>query len=477
MDAIREGSVQLGRRHSGRRAGSTSRAGWIAALMASVLVVAGCSAGSDTPGGTSGPTPTQSASVAPAAGLPTKVFTDEELMALVNRVAEKRGLPYAAQDTQRLRIAFTTNPAPTQTTAVAPGECQTFVERDMQATAADKSVNFAMGAIGPAGTSGGPTSTVMFTVRSAARDALRTSQFAYSDEVASSCRQFDVTYTEGSGTLTSGVQMLQAPQIGEKAFATLRTPKPRNPGDMAGTGLAVLAGTLSITLSLSVASDADAQTAVDSMAGVARELIDQAASNAPTVSAPAPNSRTPEQLASLLKGIAGPGGSTPMVQAQLVRSPGATSAPDRCTYDDAAYLSGLAGSSMATATFSGSVKSWTTLTVISMAESVTPPYPFDGRASALRDCPSITENVLPGAHGRPWSSIQQLAEGPGGDAAYALTYRLSDGTGEIHVIMGARRGTVTVEATDLAHSDGEVQALANGLVALINQVFSAAGLP
>ncbi len=475
-------SAKESHRVDGARQGQDGRSSrtlrWVAALAAAGLTLAACSpqAGGPAPSGSPTPSSAGSATTAPP-GMPTKVFTDEELMAVVNGVAQKRGVPYGAQDTQRLRIAYTANSGPEQTAAAATSECQAFLEKSPRETAGDKSVSFAMGALPLEGGAGGPTSTVMFTVRSAAHDALAGSQFAYDDGLASRCGIFDVAYTEGSNTWASTVQLLPPPQIGEKAVATLQTAKPRNPGDQGGTGLRVLAGTLSVSLSLSVASDADAQPALGSMAGIARELIDQAANHAPTVTPPAPNSRTPEQLAALIQGVTGPGGSTPMLQAQLIRSSGTTPAAATCTYDDAAYFGALAGSSMAQAQFSGvAAKSYTSITVISMADSVAQPYPFDARAASLRDCQSITENVLGGVQGRPWSSLRQLSGAPSGDAAYSVVHELSDGTGEKHLGVGARRGTMTVEATDLVRSDAEVQPAADALTALINQVFAKAGL-
>lgn len=478
MSASAKGShgVYAVRPGQGRR--SSGLLPWVAALAAAALALAGCSpkAGGPEPSGSPTQSTTGSATAAPS-GMPTKVFTDEELMAVVNGVAQKRGVPYGAQDTQRLRIAFTANSGPARTAVAAPSECQAFLEKSPEETAGDKSVSFAMGALPLEGGSGGPTSTVMFTVRSAAGDALRGSQFAYDDGLASRCGTFDVAYTERSNTWASTVQMLPPPQIGEKALATLQSAKPRNPGDQGGVALRVLAGTLSVSLSLSVASDADAQPALGSMAGIARELIDQAANNAPTVTPPAPNSRTPEQLAALIQGVTGPGGNAPMLQAQLIRSSGTTPAAATCTYDDAAYFGALAGSSMAQAQFSGAAaKSYTSITVISMADSVAQPYPFDARAASLRDCQSITENALGGVQGRPWSSLRQLSGAPGGDAAYSVVHELSDGTGEKHLSIGARRGTLTVEATDLVRSDAEVQPAADALTALINQVFAKAGL-
>lgn len=464
-----------------------SRAGhpaaWAVGLAATALLVAACAAGPGTAGGSGGASASPSAPASSAASLPTRVFGDAELMALLDQVGQKRGVPHAAQDTQRLRIAFTANSAPAQTTVTVPAACQVFLEKSPSATAADKSVSFAMGSLADAGSTappsaaggtGGPLSTVMITVRSAAREALAASQFASTDAAASSCATFDATSTDVSGTMTSSVRMLQAPQVGEKAFATLETSTPPRPGDYGGTRLTVLAGSVSVSLFRAVRSDADAPAALDSMAAITRDVIEQAAANAPTVTAPAPNSRTPEQLAALLKSIPGPGGSTPMVQAQRLSSPGSAPSQDRCTFDNAAYLSALAGSSMAQAQFAGAAKSFIEVTAISMADAIGQPYPFDTRAAALRDCPSITESMGMEGPKREWSSLQQLPAGPQGDAAYAVRYQLSDGTGEIHVLVGARRGSLTVEASDIAHSEGEVQTSAAALTALVDQAFAKA---
>ena len=78
--------------------------------------------------------------------------------------------------------------------------------------------------------------------------------------------------------------------------------------DFGSVGLRVLAGTLSVSLGLSVAelnSEADARPALDSMAGLAQELIDQATQHPPSVAAALPNSRTPDDLVALLKSITG----------------------------------------------------------------------------------------------------------------------------------------------------------------------------
>jgi hypothetical protein len=53
---------------------------------------------------------------------------------------------------------------------------------------------------------------------------------------------------------------------------------------------------------------------------------------------------------------------------------------------------------------------------------------------------------------------------------------LSDGTGEWHVRAGARKGTLTVEASSQRYSQAEAQATADGFAAFFGSVFSRAGL-
>jgi hypothetical protein len=410
-------------------------------------------------------------------------------MAVVNAVATR---PYGAQDSRGLRIGATANAFPTITSAATPAECQPFAARNPFDVARDTSVSFAEGATpafggtgAPAGSanpggSGGPTSTAIVLVRSAAKEALAAADFGYTDELASRCGQFALAIAEGSNATAYAVRMLPAPRIGERAVATLQTTDPRGPGDLGGTSLRVLAGTLSISVSLSVATDADAQHAVDAMADIARSIIDEAVKNPPTVGTPAPNSRTPEQLAGILQAIPGPDGSAPLVHAQLIPAapssmPPASSGP--CTYSDEAYFGALTGSSAAQSQYSGTAtKSYTTLQAVSMAGSVAQPYPFDVRAEALRTCTSITETQMGGGQSRAWSSIKPLGVTLAGDASYAVVYDLPDGTGEKHLLVGARRGTLSVEANDLRRSETEVQPAAEALAGLVNRVFAEAGL-
>lgn len=103
-----------------------------------------------------------------------------------------------------------------------------------------------------------------------------------------------------------------------------------------------------------------------------------------------------------------------------------------------------------------------------------PPYPFDTRAAALRDCATIQESTFGGSP-REWSSLTHLNTTLAADSSYAVVYQLSDGTGEWHVRAGARRGSLSVEASR-ASSPSEAQATADGLDTFFGKVFSNAGL-
>jgi hypothetical protein len=61
------------------------------------------------------------------------------------------------------------------------------------------------------------------------------------------------------------------------------------------------------------------------------------------------------------------------------------------------------------------------------------------------------------------------------DSSYAVAYQLSDGTGEWHIRVGARKGTLSVEASSRTTSQAEVQATADALAAFIGRVFAKAG--
>ncbi len=338
----------------------------------------------------------------------------------------------------------------------------------------------------PAGGQSGPTSTVMIVLRSADKNVITKADFGYGDDLVSRCGQFDLSYTESGRTSTYAVQLLAAPPLGEKRHAFMQVAKPKGPGDFGSVWLRVLKGTLSITLNLAVAnlgSEADAQPALDAMAGLARELIDQAAKGSTPVTPPAPNSMTPDQMVALFKGMTGPGGEPASLPQAMVLgtpsgfTPGASTppSPSPCTFDDESYTAALTGSVYGQGQIQGASKiDYTDFTVINMPSSMASPYPFDTRAEHLRGCTSIQEKSFAGS-GRPWSPVAALTSTIAADSSYAVAYQLSDGTGEWHVRCGARRGTLSVEASSRTASQSETQAKADALASFFNAVFSRAG--
>ena len=108
------------------------------------------------------------------------------------------------------------------------------------------------------------------------------------------------------------------------------------------------------------------------------------------------------------------------------------------------------------------------------ATTAAQPYPFDTQAAALRDCPTIQEDLDGGT--RQWSAIKQLGLVDAGDAKYAVAYQLSDQTGQWHVLVGTRKGTLAVEASTIKSSEADAQPAADVLAGVIGQVFTKAGL-
>ncbi|MFF1386126.1 hypothetical protein ACFVWT_21465 [Arthrobacter sp. NPDC058288] len=331
----------------------------------------------------------------------------------------------------------------------------------------------------------------MFTLRSAEKDAIAKADFGYTDDLASRCSQFDVATTESGQTSTYTLQLLAAPlvsegPVGEREYG-LRQTKPMGPGGVGTVGLRVLAGTLSIHLDLSVAaldSESAAKPALDSMAGLAKELIDQAVKKPPTGAPVPPNSRSADDVVALLKGVTGPdGGPVTMPGASVLGPvPGFSAAPSTqgpagpCTFNDEAYYGSLPGAVLGQGQIQGASKmDYTEFSVISMTTTAAPPYPFDTRAAALGECTTIQE-VGVGGGSREWSAVSKLDTTIAADSSYALAYQLPDGTGEWHVRAGARKGTLSVEADTRTSSQAEAQATADGLATFFGKVFSNAGL-
>lgn len=408
-------------------------------------------------------------------------------MAIINAVAQNRQSPGGAEDSQQMRSIAAGGSMPSFTTGTTPGDCAVFASQYPFAAWADRSVNMAQGAMPIAGLpESGPTTTILFSLRSAEKDAISRADFNYTDELAARCAQFDLAYTESGRTSTYAVQLLSAPPVGEKGFAWMQTAKPQGPGDFGSVGLRVLAGTMSVTLGLSVAalnSEADAGPALGSMAGLAQELIDQAAQHPPSVAPAPPNSRTPDDLVALLKGVTGPNGNPVDMPAASVtgsQRPGVDlGLPSQgprppCSYSGAAYQSPI-GSVVGQGQVQGASKmDFISLTAISMPTTATQPYPFDTQAAALRDCPTIQEDM--GGGTRQWSAIKQLGLAGAGEANYAVAYQYSGQTGQWNILVGARKGTLAVEASTVRSSEAEVQPAADVLAGVLSQVFAKAGL-
>lgn len=240
-----------------RRTGSQ----WLVCAVVILLALARCSSGGGAPGSTSSDgtttpaaaTPTSPTSGPASTGLPEVVFTDQELVAIINGVAQRRGVQFpTAQDSARQRSGASSGSFPVVSSETTPGECAVFVPENPFIRWADKNVNFAEGAM-PMGAQSGPASTIMITLRSAAKDAIAKADFGYTEDQASRCGQFDLASTESGRTSTYAVQLLKAPSAGQKQYAFMQTTKPKGPGDFGSVGLRVLAGTMSMALSLAIA--------------------------------------------------------------------------------------------------------------------------------------------------------------------------------------------------------------------------------
>lgn len=467
-----------------------------AVAMAGVLFVSGCapnppeaSTTSGPAGTAAGPGPSTPAPTAVPPGPPSKVFTDRELTAIGAAMLQQRNQsPSLMFDSQRLRTGYASRPYPVTQSTAQPAECGAFHPPVMDDALHDLSMNFASGPVPIAGESG-PTTTILFTIRSAPKDKLAKADFDYTDDLVSRCARFDISYEPADGTPYK-TMLLKPPSVGEKAYAVMSpSDSPMHP--LGGVGLRVLAGTISISMSLSVSplnSEADAQPAVGSMASVAQQLIDQAAQNPPTVSPLPPNARTPEQLTALLEGVNGPEGNTvdlasgSVIGAVPGTSPTASASPSLppCTFSDSGYYSSLLGATMAQGEMPGATKmEYLSVRLISMPSTASVPYPFDARAAALRDCSTIQEEVYtaPGTNGSlsQWSSVHRLSLNLAADSVYAIAHEHPDG-GVWHLLVGARKGSLTVELDAIKNTEADLQPGADKMAAIISQVFAKAGL-
>lgn len=484
-----------------RNAGTSPRfsvRGRLLAAVAAALLLASCSPGGPGPGAgaTSGATPAPPATASPATGsgqaaLPATVFTDAELVALLNGVAQSRNLPGpVAMDSARQRSAAGGGALPTIDVEVSPRECRPLVPVDPFSRWADTAINFGEGAT-PLEAQSGPLTTIMVTLRSAASDVLAAADFGYTQETMNRCGTFKVSATESGRTSTQTMQLLDAPQLGDKQHALMQIATPAGPGDYGTVTLQVMAGTLSISMSRAVAtlrSEADAQPALDSMAELARELIGRAVKSPPSVGAAPSNPLPPERMAAALKGVTGPHGEPVSLQgATVIGPPPGSSAspapqetqqvPPSCAFDDEAYYSSLSGSVLVQGQIEGASKlEYSDFAVISMPADAVPPYPFDTRAASLSRCTAIEETMM-GGPGRPWREFSQVNSPLKGDSRYAVSYQLSDGTGEWHVRSGARKGSVSVEVAGRARSQDGIKQLAESQASFVTTILARTASP
>jgi hypothetical protein len=207
--------------------------------------------------------------------MPSKVFTDQELMTIGNAVLQQHGRPM--DDSEQVRKSYALMPSPPPgwyPRPAEPSECAVFHEPWQHEPQLDLTMGLALGLV-PIGGWPGP-GLILLDLRSAPRDVLAKADFDYTDELLSRCATFDTTVTDTRGPEVFTVHLLPSPKIGEKAYAM----KTSWQGNDIRLGLRVLAGTLSIDMGsnreLGV-SDADALALMEQ---VAQQLVDEAGKSA-----------------------------------------------------------------------------------------------------------------------------------------------------------------------------------------------------
>ncbi|TNB70005.1 hypothetical protein FHJ30_17000 [Arthrobacter sp. BB-1] len=366
-------------------------------------------------------------------------------MDIAKSVVESRNLQGMVIDSRSLRSTAEGFPGPVNTSTTTPESCSAV----------------------PLDAGQSPTSTIAFVMRSAANDKLAAADFNGTDGLMSTCARFERAFTlqvpgggAGGMTTTFEVQLSPAPPVGQKAYATVQKAKGLGAADMGAAGMQVLAGTISIELALSLwpVNQETTARALDSMAGLARELIDQAVKNPPSSPRPIPTgARSPDELARLLAGVTGPAGTklyvSPTEARTITRAAGPVPLPSRipCAYDDAAYFAALAeGATMAKAIASTEDKMIAfDVTAVSMGSAVQQPFPFDARAAAVKDCTAVEANII-GKGKLSLDPVRHVAVGIEGDSSYAFSYQVADQPGRWYIALGARRGQNSVEVSTSA---------------------------
>ena len=147
---------------AGGRGGSSGKFGrlWAACMAAVLLTLAGCSSGSGntqgSPSGSSAAPPQPSAApTSVSTTAPSAVYTDAELAAIINGVGQSRQLPFPpAHDSTSLRSATVNGSLPSTSMETTPADCLALLPQNPFARWADKGIQFAEGAMPPAGGTG-----------------------------------------------------------------------------------------------------------------------------------------------------------------------------------------------------------------------------------------------------------------------------------------------------------------------------------
>lgn len=433
------------------------------AVAAAALLLAGCAGGA--PGSSPSPVGTAQPSGVPGGSADT-VFTDQQLAAVLASVDDGAGNPVMPLvDATSLRIAVEDGGGLPPRPAAEPTTCAVFQPESILTRPETLSMQFAEGALPPSTPSA--TDTTMILLKSAPNSDLVTANFAYTHDQVAACATFTLTYS-GSESAAEA-RLVEVSAVGDQSFATVVTGGLK-PGDVQ-VGLQALAGTVSIGLGRMVpAADADAATV--ELAALAARIVDEVREGAPSVPETPSNAFTPEQLAGLLEGVTGPTGNVIEVAGGTTIRPGEGTSmppPEECVYDEGAYVDAQAGASTADGEIQGAGKpDRIMLRVTSLPTSAAPPYPFDAKVTLFRDCTSV-QAVLGGAVTRTWE-LKTLVLETAGEASYAVAYR----DVEWSVLVGARNGSLSVEAETEALSESDLPQATAGLAAVIDQVLARA---
>jgi hypothetical protein len=464
-------------------------------LTAVAVVLSGCTPGTPSPAQTTGGTASQGTGTASAPAVPADVLSDAQLEALARAVVQSRDPRGAVRDTRSLRgnLAFQ---GLTVDEATTPGECSPFRLRSpmaQEARALDTGASLAAGTM-PFAPGQSETTVIAFMLRSASPDVLAKAGFDYPDDLPGGCSAFERTFSVSRAagmspeTSTVSAQLVPAPHVGEKSYATTQKSKGLGAADRGTAAMQVLSGTVSLDMAVLLwpVSEESTARATEAMAGFARDVVAQAAAGAGQEGVPS-GARSPAELEGLLADFTDSGGTDVYMGPRTSRTiPSLAAGPSepaqaRCAFDDSAYFGALAGRATLAEGGSSTAEKMTSLVdvaIISMGSAIPQPYPFDARAQAVADCSSIQSSVQ-GQAPATWSSVGPLASKPTGDSAYGFKYMASDGSGRWFLRLGARRGNLTVEVSTFSLSpipENEVGPSAERGVATINAVFAKAGL-